>query len=421
MTNPIVANPPKDTLPAIPHTVLHGAGLFYGENNPGGASSGRFSMTQWANMCAQAKAWGMTYLHPKVAEGNLQMWFSDAELNSMKKIANDHGLYCLPVHFLYGEVFGEGAMNGEVDKDAKLVNIFGGVILDMEDQWNNRPQWAVLYGQKIRARIGNHGLLLPTCYANPNEHPFPVLEVNAWADAFLPQVYFDLWTGQSAQQAMNYISPEWQYFADHLWNNGRQQLKPVLPVIGTTNNVPVNELIKWIESTAPQCHYTGFWYDGVYNPYAAHLLPVIKQYLTAAAPTPTPTPAPKPVPPPPAPKPAAPAPVLPPEPALAKPTIPVTFEQKLTYDQLKAIYQVHQSPAPATAAANPIQFDPAHLGICNMWVELIQKFPHIAIGSPLSDEKSITINGIPFSYIKFDSGRIILYDKRPEQRKLILV
>src|SRR5438045_5687414 len=65
----------------------------------------RFSEAEWESICAQAAAWKVQGLHPKVAEG-IYRWYDDQGLAMLRDVAARHGLKVVPYHYCYGPAFG---------------------------------------------------------------------------------------------------------------------------------------------------------------------------------------------------------------------------------------------------------------------------------------------------------------------------
>jgi len=61
---------------------------------------------------------------------------------------------------------------------------FGAVIPDIEDEYMGQYASAESFGQQVRASFT--GLWMPTLYANPLNHPVPLLSLNPYMDAWLP-------------------------------------------------------------------------------------------------------------------------------------------------------------------------------------------------------------------------------------------
>jgi hypothetical protein len=232
--------------------------------------------TQWEALCAQAAAWKVQGLPPKVADGT-NRWYSDAELLLLKRIAEQQGLRVVPYHYCYGPHFGAAQITEEADISAWAGQVFGAVIPDIEDEFMEQYEAAASFGKQVRASFS--GLWMPTLYANPQVHPVPLLSLNPYMDAWLPQVYFAVWNG-IAQSAIEYVSPQWQAFDEEARAQGQGGLKPILPIISTGNGVAVAQITDFIDKMQ-RYGYIGFWHAGTYGPYTEAVmqapLPLIKE------------------------------------------------------------------------------------------------------------------------------------------------
>jgi hypothetical protein len=387
------------------HT-LQGPGMHYGAVGPRGRNT--YTMHEWDTICKQAASWGMRYVHPKVAEGALPFWYSDSDMHTMSQIARNYGLLCYPYHFVYGHHFDAKDRVNNLRTEAEMLahagTIFGGIIPDMEDAWENQVGWAAELGTILRNTLRFKGLVIPSIYANPLQHPISIVELNQWVDGYMPQVYFNVWTGRSAQSGLDFIRPQWMKMADKVWAVHQEPLKPLFPIISVTNDIPVHEIEAWIKLTGQHTGYCGFWYDLHYAPYAASVRALIPTYLPH-----TPPPPPKPPVVPDAPK----KPVDPPVPVQTGPTTAEVNEsreditdeqappQKLvpTDEQLAALYIKNN---------DKIVFD---LGrpICAKWATIMGSGGTF-IGSPKTDEQIVKLGTKTFAFIEFDSGRRIYRD-----------
>ncbi len=255
----------------------------------------RFAEAEWDAICQQAAAWQVQGLHPKVADG-IYRWYDDAGLLMLKQVAQRHGLRVVPYHYCYGPEFGDAQITAEAEISAWAGKVFGAVIPDIEDQYMGQYESAETFGKQVRALFD--GLWMPTLYPNPEDHPVPLLSLNPYMDAWLPQVYFALWNG-IAQSAIDYVYPQWLSFDQRAKQAGLGRLKPILPIISLENGVADAQIADFIVKMQGY-GYIGFWYYQYYGPYAA----AIRQ-------TPVPAPASPPAPPP------SPAPPPPPQPPLS--------------------------------------------------------------------------------------------------------
>ncbi len=245
----------------------------------------RFTREQWEHVCVQAVAWNVQGLHPKVADGT-NRWYDDADLLMLKQVAAQHNLRVVPYHYCYGPQFGPAQITAEAHLSAAIGAIFGAVIPDIEDEYMGQYASAESFGQQVRALY--NGLWLPTLYANPLNHPVPLLSLNSYMDAWLPQVYFAEWNGM-AQAAIDYVYPQWEYFEQQAQKQGKGALKPILPIISLERGVASAQIAEFIEKMHGY-GYIGFWYYDTYAPYADTIQHTT---LPTVGTLPTPPPAPK--------------------------------------------------------------------------------------------------------------------------------
>ncbi len=77
-----------------------------------------------------------------------------------------------------------------------------------------------------------------------------------------------------------------------------------------------------------------------------------------------------------------------------------SYNQNLTQQELQVLWQIN----------GPIAWNPK-AAIIQLWSSLVNTHPDIAIGYPLHDEQTVTIDGQAATYITFSSGRKIIYFK----------
>jgi hypothetical protein len=245
---------------------LSGRGLWFGADN---GSGGRLLYTEasWTTACAAAAAWGISVLHPKVADGG-EIWYSDADLQMLARVAHAFHLKCVPYHWCYGG----NLLSIEASVCAHIGSIFDGVSPDIEIQWEN-PQsasWAVQFGQLVRKVYS--GPIYPTSFANPVQHPqIPYIQMNTWATGFLPQVYFSYWTPPTAQNAANYVYPQWVQLDAACRAADKKALAPIYPIICLENAPAQQEIANWLHMMGGY-GYCGFWYSALYGSYARTIL-----------------------------------------------------------------------------------------------------------------------------------------------------
>ena len=365
-------------------TYLRGRGLWYG---PTISTSAQFDA-----LFAQARAWGIQVVHPKVADG-AHLWYSVLEMHDIKAIADKHGLVCVPYHYCYGDTW--HALDEEAQVTATIGNVFGAVIPDIEIEWEQHPEWAVRYGTVLRSHFT--GEVLVTTFANWLDHPVPYKQINAWANGFLPQAYFDVWnnarTGahMSAQDALLFLYPQWLAVSDALAAS-EKTLVPIYPIIELGNKLSTKEVQNWLVATN-KYGYCGFWLADEYGPYADAIKSVAvpgqpTSGVVAAHPTTPPAPAPHPTTPPPAVPSHDPAPV---------PHQKELTASLLTDAQLALLWH---------SAAKDMVLNPTS-AIYTLWASLIRNSQ--PIGAPLSNEQRIEFEGEKMTWIPCTSGKKIVY------------
>jgi len=243
----------------------------------------QFTREEWEQVCVQAVTWNVQGLHPKVADGT-NRWYDDAGLLMLKQVATQHGLHVVPYHYCYGPQFGETQITAEAQISAWIGKVFGAVIPDIEDQYMGQYASAESFGRQVRALFD--GLWLPTLYANPLNHPVPLLSLNPYMDAWLPQVYFAEWNG-IAQSAIDYVYPQWQYFEQQARKLGQNGLKPILPIISLERGVATAQITDFITKMHGY-GYIGFWYYDTYAPYASTIMHAPLPSIEGTVPTPPP-------------------------------------------------------------------------------------------------------------------------------------
>ena len=407
-----------------------GRGLWYGASDA--TSSKRvFTEAQWHDACSSASAWGISILHPKVADGGY-LWYDVAGLQMLKSVADSYHLQCVPYHYCYGDTY--GALAHEAQICAGIGGLFGGVSPDIEHEWE-RPEaagWATRFGQLVKSQYT--GPIYPTVFANPLDHPLPWGELNQFSSAFFPQVYFSLWSPPTAIHAYEFIYPQWETLDQRCraWGN-KKPLVPMLPIINLDGGPLATEVIAWL-TNMQYYEYCGFWYDGKYAPYAQSIINA-------------PKPMPRPVTPP-----AKPPPVVVPSPPLATVTLPakstpstptlvgpigvttassaITLVASPSIDEAPTIAELPvvrvNTPAlviplpqvptgPLTSSQlltlwNSVEetaFDGSSL-LEQYWCQLVQK--EIWVGAPLKAKKVTTLpGGEVVEYLSCQSSRTLIY------------
>ena len=378
--------------------MIEGLGLFYGETGTGFAHRRIYTAATWDQACRQSADWGITWLHPKVADGG-NWWYDSAGLGMLRDVAHHYGLKVAPYHYCYGNMF--GYLLGEADIAATIANIFDGCCPDIEVEWNGQAQWAIDFGKEVRKK-SPHGLFVPTLYADPHTisggnlaHTTPYAQLSSWMDAWMPMVYFSEWTSgghqDSAQNAIDFVYPQWVELNQHIHASGFTP-KPILPLIELGSALPPQEVYNWLRLMG-HYGYCGFWYDGTYSPYASAIKSAPRPAFPHSAPQPTPTQVMPP-------QPYTPAPLK--GPGLADEQGDPTMNQNLTTSQLAVLW--HMSPTSMALNLNN--------GIPRLWAALVQKHPDWHLGGPRTDgELPFHIGNEQGVYVDFYGGvRIINFN-----------
>jgi hypothetical protein len=343
-------------------SLLTGRGLWYGHPHV-------FSLAEWETCCQQAHAWGIQVLHPKVADAENPniLWYDVATLEKLRDIAvSTYHLQVAPWMWTYGGTL----IEREAQAAYTIGNIFGSVILDIEDAWSGHDDWAQQFGLYLY-HMGYTKQVYATVYANPEEHPTPIEALNPWITGFLPQVYFAAWSPQGASNAITYFLPQWERIEASLQTK-KQVLKPILPIISLEYGLPLAEVTSWL-TRMRDFGYCGFWYDGEYPLYAETIL---KSPLPAFRMVATPTQ------------------------SSSQETSMATIDQNLTQAHLQTIWHL----------ANPkVEWD-LKAAIQQLWILLVQNHPEINIGSPTEEkERDETVGGQRIRYRVFTSGRVLIW------------
>lgn len=421
--------------------MLAGRGLWYGASDAMG-NKRVLTESQWHAACSLAVSWGISIVHPKVADGGY-LWYDVAGLQMLKSVAETYHLQCVPYTYCYGDTY--GALAHEAQICAGIGGLFGAVSPDIEQEWE-RPEaaeWATRFGQLVRQQYT--GPVYPTVFANFSDHPLPWGELNQWATGFLPQVYFSLWSPPTAQHAIDFVTPQWNLLDARCRNWGNKKpLAPLLPIINLDGNPTAVEVVNWL-TKMQHYGYCGFWYDGKYAPYSQHILIAPKPMLASpppvhvvpppAPPKPTPVVVPKPVPV-----------VVPPVkvstaviPTLvgavksngllssSLPSIPVTkpIEDTPTLSLIPTIQKENTPPLVIPIPqipSGPLTFDQLvilwnsveHVSFDGMspveqyWCALVQK--EVSIGAPVKEKKVADLpGGEVVEYLSCQSGRTLIY------------
>jgi hypothetical protein len=371
---------------------IAGRGMFYGEYDAHGKKR-VWTEIDWDTACVQAKSWGMSIVHPKVADGGI-MWGDGNWLQMLKTVASHHGLKCYPYNYCYGNKF--GALTVEAGITIALGKIFGGVCPDMEvefEQSKDGAAWATQFGKLVRAQF--NGPVLPTLFAANASHPgFPYEETLLWSSGWMPMVYYDEWTDaahkpMTAQEAIYFLYPQWSTLNKQLASHGIFP-PPILPLIELGNHLPVPQAASWLQQMQGY-GYCGMWYDGTYAPYADAILkapePAWNIVTTSTPPITTPVP---PV--------AAPITPIPSTPTPA-PSLITGMQQNLSNEDLEVSWSILDATIP---------FDLSQ-PVVMVWSKLTQV--GYGIGAPIGLQVSVQVNGLSVLMQPFEGGRIYYQEK----------
>lgn len=242
--------------------LLSGRGLWYNAWDTQGYPQ-TFTRSAWETSCQQANLWGMSVIHPIVAYGT-QSWYSVRNIRMLRQIAEFHDLVFAPYIYCCGNTY--EAIGQEAIICAQMGTISDRICLKFSQYWEHHPVYATHFGTILRHYF--QGEVFPTISANPLSHPKLWIEINTWANALMPQVYFSKWTllGYQAEQA--YI--QWEQLAHWIACHGRS-LATLLPVISLERHISSYEIATWLQRMQLYS-YCGFWHAHVYACYASAVL-----------------------------------------------------------------------------------------------------------------------------------------------------
>lgn len=367
-------------------TQIWGRGLFCSETDPRGHRR-IFTKDSFDALCKQTRAWGISFLHIKVADGP-NIWYTMEEMQTLAQVAQANNIRCYPYHFCYGD--GAGSSVTLEARISSLVGmIFGGVCPQMQEEWERVNQsgkqvsalWAAEYGKQVRQSF--RGPLLPMLFADPANHPrFPYLDLFSWSNGWMPMVFSDLWekANNNAQALLATLDPQWSAL-EKQFGSRYGYIPPVLPVIELGDP---QEAVTWIAQTQ-HYGYCGFWSDSIYTPFASEILSAPEPSWDAPAQIPAPT---TPIP-------------APPIQTSPIPLISLGMEQGISDEDLAACYSLDGALVPDLSSP-----------LVTLWAKLTQK--GYGIGHALGEIETITRQGKEYQVLHC-SGGDVWYNAR-EQR-----
>src|SRR5579859_2168491 len=106
-----------------------------------GIETETWSLAQFQQAAAAAKALGISSLLIKIADGGKPPWYGS--LGGWKAVlsaVDQAGILAIPYTFCYGDLF--GALNTEINILIAAMQYKGLVVADIEAAWNGRADWA---------------------------------------------------------------------------------------------------------------------------------------------------------------------------------------------------------------------------------------------------------------------------------------
>lgn len=173
---------PEATVPEDPNKVAGAVVLFVDQTESYAAKIP--DLEAWAEF---ARAHRIDTLAVKRGEGT-QKWYGTAlELAQEREAVLAKGCGYLPYFYLDGPKFGTAQVHGEcaVLAEAMKAND-GSVCVDMEVEWNGQEAAGALFEELMRPVPG---LLYVTTWADPMTMNFPVRQIAACVNAWVPQDY----------------------------------------------------------------------------------------------------------------------------------------------------------------------------------------------------------------------------------------
>lgn len=167
-----------------------------------------WEVNDFANAARTAHSLGFDGIVPKRADGMLR-WFHD--LVAERQAVQDQGCGFLPFLYAYGPRFGPTQIRGECALLAELRRVCGGVVCDMEQEWNGQQEAAKQFADELSLQPGSGNLIIST-WADPLEQNWQevIRELLPIATAWWPQAY-DRWlaarTGEFTALGVAVIHP----------------------------------------------------------------------------------------------------------------------------------------------------------------------------------------------------------------------
>lgn len=174
-----------------------------------GVESQYWSLAQFQNAAARAKALGISSLLVKVADGGNYWYQSIGGWQGVLAAVKAAGIKAVPYTYCYGDA--DGGLQSEIAVLTTVMKQVGIVIADMEVEYNGHPEWARAVSDALKPVPGTFGVCT---WADPNLQDWQsVLAalapcVNFW----LPQVYSDYLAGVYKAQYAGYGPPIYPIF-----------------------------------------------------------------------------------------------------------------------------------------------------------------------------------------------------------------
>lgn len=166
--------------------VLWGTGLYIGNEFLNWSDATRFSVFD------RVAAWGFNFVTPKVG-GYGSTWFgSDTQLRSWRDHCWNNGIGFAP--FIYS-IPNSNVRDAQICSE--IANAVGVAIVDMEDEWARAYSQMTNFGNVFRS-YNPYDAICVTGYGDPitrfGRGVFPSQQLAAWADGYMPQWYYGVWS-----------------------------------------------------------------------------------------------------------------------------------------------------------------------------------------------------------------------------------
>lgn len=152
---------------------------------------------EFADAAKFARAHGVDTICPKRADGSIKWYNTPEQLAAERAAVLAEGCGYLPFTYCYGPRFGTQQVH---DECAVLAEIMAHndncVCADLEAEWDGQPEAGQLFSNLMRPIPG---LLYLTTWADPLNQNFPVRQIAACVNAWIPQDY-DNWLVACEQQ-----------------------------------------------------------------------------------------------------------------------------------------------------------------------------------------------------------------------------